>query len=419
MLPAPRVYPWHMDRRRVQSSVNLRLGMIALAAAGAVILLSCADDSQDKGDLPPFYLEAGLSSIDYSRTVGTSISGQSPGRPERRESIIRWWGEDRDHARFEFEPVVAALDLGTRVIVADGSSLWFYDEGANTFTKTPLPPSPPDVRARTFAFSLFFGPWPSGAQTAEEVVAELKAMGRTGQASVVGQETILGRDTTIIEFGATRTAGASQSHPPMSGHAAPKEEDHGTARIYLDVARMFVLAYETKDAVQVIDLRATRFDYDTKIPPARLRFTPPAGAQEVGDANGNAVGGGGGLAALPGGSLQYTVPAGFFGPSSLPFGYRAVRTETGTAGDGATLTFELGFSDDNGAVLILTERRRSGGLAPSLAYGEPVVVHGVAAYFLAGNENTLTWYETGIALRLTSASLGREELLRIAEQVRQ
>jgi DNA-binding CsgD family transcriptional regulator len=394
----------------------------------AVLVLSQGDDSSNTG-LPPFYLEATVSVIDRSETGGTNVAGglASPDGGELRESVIRWWARDRDYARFEVETTRPIIDSGTKTIVVDGTNQWVYDDTANSYTKNPMAALPAEIRTRPFTFSIFAGPWFYEAADIDQVLEQLRRFSQVGgHAEVVGHETILGRDATIIEYGPTASRGSSApatpSGQPAAAGATPEPlqvEYYGVGRIYLDVERMFILGYETESDGQNIHVRVTKLEYGTRVPDDRVRFTPPRGAIEArGDGTGTSGSGSdwpSGSGGPGGGSIGFTVPAGFYGTAYVPEGYRAWGTSSDSSGTDA-VSFELIFRDDAGNSLRLEERKRPNGLPASMAQGDEVTVHGVTAYFaLDAAKTTLAWYERGIALLASSDSLSRSELLRVAE----
>jgi hypothetical protein len=59
---------------------------------------------------------------------------------------------------------------------------------------------------------------------------------------------------------------------------------------------------------------------------------------------------------------------------------------------------------------------RQNGLPASLTKGEKTTVHGSTAYFATDSgTTTLAWFERGLAVLVTSDSVSRAELLRVAE----
>ncbi len=213
-----------------------------------------------------FYLEAEVTVVDRSTTVGTNLA------PEEQERIshLRWWQRDATHARWELPGFVGVLD---------GRDLWFYNEEENTYGKQPLPDLPPGATTAGVPVSVTLGP--ANAASRDEFLQQLKDRG-ADTVSVVGHETVLGRRVTIIEMSpASRSESrSSDSGGGSSPTATPEIEAHGTVRYWLDEERMLVLRYEVRDDVADITAAVTRLDYPADIPDDIVRFEPPAGARE-------------------------------------------------------------------------------------------------------------------------------------------
>jgi DNA-binding CsgD family transcriptional regulator len=395
-----------------------------VAAVGVVVVLALSqgDDSARSG-VPPFYLEATVSFVDNSESIGTNIAGAAPppSAVERREETLRWWSRDRDHARFEVETTSPAIDSGTKTIVVDGTNQWVFGDTTNSYEKSPMAEVPAEIKVRPFTLGIFDGPWPLPATTIEEVLGQVRGFSQgEGHAAIVGHETILGRDTTIIEFGPTASRGSNagatpngRSAIPGAPPAPPAMEHYGTGRIYLDVERMFILGYETEGDGQEIQVRVTKLVYDTDVPDDRVRFKPPAGAIEV-QRDGSSSSGSG-SSALGGGPGGLIVPTGFFRPAYVPAGYEVSRTASDGPGAEAP-SFDLTLQDADGHRLGIQQRMRQNGLPASLTKGEKTTVHGSTAYFATDSgTTTLAWFERGLAVLVTSDSVSRAELLRVAE----
>ena len=132
-----------------------------------------------------------------------------------------WWFEPPGRWRWE---IANALRVTTGV--SDGEHWWFYrsDEHAYTIRQAPAGASPAFLPV-----SLFVGPMPQA--NVDEFVDLLAA--RVGWADSVGEERLLGRDVTVIEYG----VGGDTDHEA-------RERAEGSARVWIDPQTMFVLRHE-------------------------------------------------------------------------------------------------------------------------------------------------------------------------------
>jgi DNA-binding CsgD family transcriptional regulator/outer membrane lipoprotein-sorting protein len=262
----------------------------ATVGAGAVAVVLFANSATEPAPIDepgqPFYLEATLSS-EYppskplavednpgrvARNVDAYVSPYGPPSAEDRvtgattqTTNVRWWFEDA--ARWKWERDVA----GTRRIqAADGEFMWTYPLGPESYQKTPLDNYTTRIRDGFAPQMEMVGP--SRARDMDELLAALRE--RPEQfADVVGHETVLGRDTTVIRYG-------PRGMDP--GDTAETTTYRGEARIWLDEERMMIMRAESdlgngyKYRVEV-----TRLDWGRTPTPDELAFNPPAGTSEA------------------------------------------------------------------------------------------------------------------------------------------
>lgn len=401
------------------------------AASGAAFLLAVVvlaffarpEERQEPG-VPPFYLEGRFQVTDRSSQVGTNVAGADlSGIPtETTVSLLRWWHEDRDHARVEFE-VIEGLDAGrVTIVVADGADQWVYHSHENTYSRTPLPPLPPEIRVRPIGTSVLLGP--SWASTPGELRALLRDWaGDGGSVSDAGTEVVLGRTTTIIQM--TPASRGSQLVTLPDGSQREEDTSRGVSRIWLDEERMVVLRYIVDDPVQSVFAEITRYDHGKHPPPAKLRFDPPVGAELVPDQTGvtaDADSGSVGSAVPPGERVQYVPAAGMFDAGVLPANlvpYAYTRQRTG----GRVSEFVLRFAQPGGpGSLVLHQVFRAAGLPQVQQQGEARTVAGAPAWLSekAGTQGKgtvvvlATWRE-GVAITITATDLSTADVIAFAE----
>ncbi len=184
------------------------------------------------------------------------------GHDEVFVTVISWWYEPPGRWRWEL-----ASDRGTFFIgVSDGERWWFYDAEERTYTVEPVPP---DVDQPFLPVSLQIGPALEG-----DVDAFIDALTARvdGWARRAGEEQLLGRDVTIIEYGPIERSSDSDG----------RERAWGEGRIAIDPETLFILRHEISgepgtNAVVTV----TRLEIGVDLPDERFEFEPPDGARQV------------------------------------------------------------------------------------------------------------------------------------------
>lgn len=334
------------------------------------------------GSIPPFFLEAAI------EVEGPHDGGLLPEVAESGRSILRWWYGPPGKWRWEIETVEPALSSGVFGMVSDGEDFWYYESSQNTYRKLPAE-LPPGVELLPPGISVLIGP--AFAEDVPALLEQLRSRGGGARAELAGNETLLGRETQVIELGPT-------------------------ARLWVDAERMFVLRWEDRGSGQFVRAEVTALEYDVRAPDDRFAFTPPPGAQELPEqADAVRCSGEGSF-----GGSSISVPEGFLRPSYVPEGYVVAGTSSESGSDCALIATEVvlraGPGSDGGPYVRLQQRMRRDGIPAALRAGDAVSVDGGEAYRLAvdGIER-LVWVDGDVVAVLSSDALPFSELLRMAE----
>lgn len=442
-------------------------GVAAMAVAAIAVGLYAA---RDDGAAAPgeFYLEARIEVVDRSRTVGTSIAGAEAENRRLREALeeirrmtvalgydgghlgvatvaanaltpaaddaettvstLRWWSKDRDHARWEIhrqEDGAGPPEVIT--VVMDGTWQWVYSSDTNTYSKSALPPLPDGVETRPLALSLLIGP--AGVASKAQLIDQLLGWtGEGGYAREAGPAVVLGRETTVVEFGPTSRssssgATATGSQTPNTSAPQPSETTSGAARLWLDEERMVVMRYVVAADVQDIHAEVLRLDWGAPVPAPQLVFTPPPGATLVDEQTGAPGGDSEGGEVSAGGTLEYSPPAGFFAIAYLPDGFAAREYEQKSDANKKPTRLTVKFVGAGPGTDLNVDQSRSSG--PLQLRDEPMeyLLVGGAETFLAeragdpglGPEIALTTRRDGVNITITAHGLSREEVIAVAE----
>ena len=407
---------------------------IAGAVAGAATLAGVAvvawlavggTDKQVPQRVPPFELVAQVTVVDNSRTVGTNIGGSpaASSASEEHHSVVRWAFKDFTHSRFEIESVDPALYSRTLTGAISGDTMLIYDSLAHTYSKTPYQP-PPGGWAMSPSFSLLFGPMPFDNPGAF-MESLRQTRGKTAkQVTVVGRDTILGRDTTIIELSPAVTGGGSDG----------VERSSGNVRFWLDEERMFVMRTSSDggDSGQSYTLEVTELAYAIPANRVDAGFVPPAGSKEVpsgltGSGSSSAstpTGGRGSTLGLggPGPAVMQGKP-GFLAASQLPEGFAISGESSQSNSANELVSIRTDFTGRAPSVqgttfLRIEQRTRADGLPAGLQTSDQTTVNGHPAY-RGGNgaAKTLAWAQDGLAILITADALPYAELERIANSM--
>ena len=400
-------------------------GGLAATVAGvgiaAWLLFSSGSEGVQAPRVPPFELEALVTVVSNSTSVGTSITGgavtpgQLPSAPETSVSILRWWFRKPDQWRWDIEQMSPSLSAHTLIVAASGDNQLIYDSSTNTVTRSPYAPVPGGyVTPPAMSFSL--GPLPF--DTMDAFIDAWRHTGNTPKTvGIVGVGIVLGRKTTIVEMGPTSTSSGPDG----------KETTSGTVRVWIDPERMFVMRGASGDegaSGQSYSMEVTSLRYGVPAAEVATGFTLPKGAREVaGGSSTGSTGGGSGIAvgggSAGGGSSTWlqSVP-GFLKPSYVPAGYAPADYARELLNSNETVAVEETLRDggaSQGSYLRIQQRKRADGLPASLRTSDRTTINNHDAYRgTDGAAKTLAWEQDGIAVLLTADALAYDELERIA-----
>ncbi len=404
---------WHNRRsarlgRAFRGLVGLPVLKIAggLATATAVVGIAVfawmvfrqAEDPLAK--VPPFTMVAQFSVTNVPAHGSIQLSAPPP---QDRKSIIRYYFTDATHSGSEMETIEPAIDAGTIVTEAQNGSSRIYNSNTNTYTVTQstlrLGVPPPH------ALSL----GPLAFDNLQAFLDSYNNDPKSGvRAETVGNEVVLGRNTTIVEERSTQLG--------INGHEP--ERTH----LWVDTERMFVMraaSVPEQDTPATLSMEATSLDYGLAVADV-APFSIPSDAREVTEPDKPIM-----RDQPSGGTAQQwpmSVPAGFLAASYAPSGYLWTPGSGNTApGYDALASIDDTFaqaSSAGGAYLRIEQRKRADGLPAALQTTDTTTVNGHPAYRgVSGTAKTLAWAQDGIAILLTADALPYAELERVANSM--
>ena len=223
-------------------------------------------------------------------------------------------------------------------------------------------------------------------------MAQWRELGDAAEVALVGEATLLGRRTQIVEL---RAPG-------------------GVTRAFVDPQRMFIMrwAVDGGDGGQSYRAEVTALDYATKIDPARFTFEPPPGARESGPKPGESCGG----SSYAGGG-SFLAEADFLAPAYRPAGYRTTGTgtESGANSCETVAVWALLEAADGGAIL-LRQRLRPGGM-PALDRSWRSVASDLDGAYRQSENGILSllWLARDIVALLQADAVSFDDLIRMAK----
>lgn len=385
--------------------------LLPLALLGALLLAACTGGSEESTERG-FYAEI---TVEREPDPDERVAGLD--EDPMGHSAIRWWyAEGADEVgrwRWEIDDEGPAIDAGTLTTVFDGEYQWHYDDRLHGYQRTEAPPLPDGIVQSPTAGAPV---GPANFADLDTLIEQWQLGSPDRDVTRTGQETLLGRETQVIEIRPART-GSRSSGVSVGGQTTRTEEtatSGGVIRLSIDPERMFIMRWETDDGGRghSSTIEVSRLDYDIPIDRERLSFTPPSGARDVTASNpsqscSGSVTAGAGLSA----------PGGFLAPSYLPAGFEngASSSESGR-GSCNTVAAQSRVEHANGSFILLRQRLRLAGIPPALHSDDTVRINGRDAYQSEVNGITrLVWSEGDVVAELLSDALTAEELLRIAE----
>ncbi len=399
-------------------------GSVAAVAVAAIAVGFYAARDHEPGAPGEFYLEARVEVVDRTRGDGVSLPGATPTAQDAEITVstIRWWSKDRDHARWEIESDRDGTETATTVVV-DGTWQWVYSGPTNTYSRSAIPELPNGVQTRPLALSAFVGP--IGVPSKEAFLDGLRESGSFDFVREAGNATVLGRKTTIIEFGPASRSSSSAPGDPTPGAITlqPIETSGGVVRVWLDEERMVAMRYEVEGSPRAEVLaEVVQLDWDVAVPAPRLVFDPPPGATFVQTETGRIPASShiGGMM-TEGGTLWYTTPPGFFKVAYAPDTMRAGGYETHLDANNQPTAITIRFTGYGSEMTVAQMRARP----TSVRSDQPadlVTVAGMEAQIWehpgdpdSGPQVQLSTRRDGININITAHGLSREEVIAVAE----
>ena len=363
-----------------------RLALLLPALLAGSFALACASDNE-----PPraasFYAEI---------TLDVEPSGDDPlarFRSAEGASLIRWWyATDPVRWRWEIETNGTIIDDGTILTISDGTAdVWQYDGRMNTYRRDVFGVLP-EGTALSPIFSAPVGP--AGVESIDAFIDLWRERGGYPEVDLVGEETLLGRTTQIVEL----------RHP--SG---------GVIRVSIDPERMFIMrwAVDAEDGGQSYRAEVSALSYDAEIDASRFNFDPPPGAREIEYSDAQSC-----SSHRSVGSMSFPADRGFLQPSYAPAGYRstAAGAEGSLGGGCGSVAVWVLLESPEDAYILLRQRRRHGSIPAAVGSWQAVDSDLDDAYRHSENGVlSLLWRDGDVVALIESDSLSFEELLRIAE----
>ena len=363
-----------------------RLALLLPALLAGSFALACASDNE-----PPraasFYAEI---------TLDVEPSGDDPlarFRSAEGASVIRWWhATDPVRWRWEIETNGTIIDDGTILTISDGTAdVRQYDGRMNTYRRDVFGVLP-EGTALSPIFSAPVGP--AGVESIDAFIDLWRERGGYPEVDLVGEETLLGRTTQIVEL----------RHP--SG---------GVIRVSIDPERMFIMrwAVDAEDGGQSYRAEVSALSYDAEIDASRFNFDPPPGAREIEYSDAQSC-----SSHRSVGSMSFPADRGFLQPSYAPAGYRstAAGAEGSLGGGCGSVAVWVLLESPEDAYILLRQRRRHGSIPAAVGSWQAVDSDLDDAYRHSENGVlSLLWRDGDVVALIESDSLSFEELLRIAE----
>ncbi|KKG12863.1 hypothetical protein EO92_12400 [Methanosarcina sp. 2.H.A.1B.4] len=363
------------DRKILTAFTLLVLLVPVLFVSGCTGELSAeeiAEQMQEK--------EASIQDYSYTMQITSYIGNQT------RESEIQTLQKKPDKTK---TVIIKPEEEAGTIVVSDGEFMWTYDPKTNTVMKMEMPDTP--------------------------VLGELDSAGIIGEflnktdVSLLGMEEIDGRPAYLLE-------------------ANPKEEGEGLLfvdgmKLWVDKETWMPLRYEMYDSSGdlMMELEIRDLEINQRIPDSEFVFEVPEGAT-VKTLNFDSL--------IPeemtleeareSAGFEILVPE--YLPEGYAFNYSTVSNNSLIAPEGqASETVFLRYENEDGDYIFLSETVHENEAleAPIMNSAEEVSINGMEGKYLdLGDMNILSWKIGDIDLSLTT-SLEREELLKIAESVRE
>ena len=174
---------------------------------------------------------------------------------------ISWWFERPGRWRWEL-----SNDDGLITGVSDGEYWWFYESDDKTYRRE----HPPEGVDQPFLpVSIQIGPLQEASIDA--YIDTHIARADDAWARRAGEERLLGRDVTVVEYGPTGRVTSNGS-----------ERGTGEGRVWIDPKTMFILRHEVNGVEeQAATITVTLLELDIDFPAGLFEFEPPEGSRRV------------------------------------------------------------------------------------------------------------------------------------------
>ena len=406
---------WRWRKRRVgaigrglsRALGALPLGKLAIGAgavAGVVLAVSAFGSRSSDAQTGPgaFTMEYTTTTITEARrdpAGGNLMPWSVPDRTVQRATVIVG---DKTHTYTELRTEIPFLDEGLYARwVADGTSVWYWEADFNEYMET--------VIAENETYSGYYGGFgevgPLPHTTLDDLLLEL----RDGydEVRVVREETMLGREVTVIEYGPTVevTGGRGEVF------------DQETVLLWVDPETMFVLQRVQEMDSRTRITRVEGLEFDVDVDWGQFEFDPPEGSVVMPQTR-----------VLDSESMFWIVrgqpivaPPGMFSPAYLPAGMAVLAGGTGIPNGvrgGFDVLLTPAATADTSTYLRIHQRRRESGLPDELAQGTRVSLGAERAYWQPqGDVDHLAWERDGVSIHLEARGLSIEELVRVAKSM--
>jgi len=353
------------------------------AAGVSALMLGGGSGPDDVVVDPPttgFYVEAAIHTAD-------------PERPT--EHVLRWWHQDADHVRWDYDQVAPAIETDLRTTVVTGQRQFEYARHGSTFRERPAAAAWGGIR--TPADVVLIGPTPYA--DINRLMADLSRWGDGSvPARIAGHELFQGRPVTVVAY--------------ISGSLWLDEAEMLIVRHHSDRFRAELTRFERRPVAPA----EVAFDAAVAARPTATPFPQPGTALDVR-------------------SMLDAGYAGLLRPSYLPGALEARYTMGGGSCGEAVCVWEVvcmsfdqmmanqrlpGTPLFQGEYVRIAQRVGLRELPDDLKSGQPVPVRGVAGYLdTSGTNPVLSWQEPdGRIVRMEGSQVAADELVRIAEGLR-
>ena len=302
---------------------------------------------------------------------------------------------------YEFENVEPPGEAGEGLFVTDGDTFWSYDSISNTYSRESIE-----------SFLMIQWSFQPGAFAGGGIAGLLQGLGfgpeRT--ATLVGEETLLGRPVHVIEVRPGYTGSRSREDGTM------EEYSGGVVRMWLDKEFLFTLRMELPQGPDdgTFEMRVTEIEFNVEVSDDLFRFEPPSGAFEVPASDDLSSR----RSEFQSGPGNLHLPVGFLTPAYHPAGYRAVSSESRLDSDGRGVDAQFVVEERDGDGSFLVRELVRPDLPDTVRRGRKITINGHDAWLdTTGDGISLAWHQEGVAIYFGANGVGEAEVIRVAESM--